>query len=76
MIWEYETEENRPDKTDIEVKGEAMKGLIGFWLIGAAITIMIVCITDLDFIEMIKMVLLFTVFLAMLCIGSYLLVGS
>ena len=53
-----------------------MKGLIGFWLIGVAITIMIVYITDLGFIEMIKMVLLFTVFLAMLCIGSYLLVGS
>lgn len=58
------------------MKGEEMKGLIGFWLIGVAITIMIVFITDLDFIEMIKMVLLFTVFLAMLCIGSYLLVGA
>jgi hypothetical protein len=55
-----------------------MKGLIGFWLIGVAITIMIVFITstDLDFIEMIKMVLLFTVFLAMLCIGSYLFVEA
>lgn len=51
-----------------------MKGLIGFWLIGVALTIMIVIITstDLDFIEMIKMVLLFTVFLAMLCVGAYL----
>ena len=59
-------------------KGEAMKGLIGFWLIGVALTIMIVFITsiDLDFVEMIKMVLLFTIFLTMLCIGSYLLVGA
>ena len=55
-----------------------MKQLIGFWLIGVAITIMIVFITniDLDFIEMVKMVLLFTIFLTMLCIGSYLLVGA
>ena len=55
-----------------------MKGLIGFWLICEAITIMIVVITgiDLDFIGMIKMVLLMTIFLTMLCIGSYLLVGA
>ena len=54
-----------------------MKGLIGFWLIGVAITIMIAFITaDLDFIEMIKMVLLFTIFLTMLCTGSYLLAGA
>jgi hypothetical protein len=54
-----------------------MKGLIGFWLIAEAITIMIVVITvDLDFIEMIKTILLFTIFLTMLCIGSYLLVGA
>lgn len=53
-----------------------MKGLIGFWLIGVAITIMIVYIIDLDFIEMIKTVLFFTVFLAMLCIGSYLMIGA
>ena len=53
-----------------------MKGLIGFWLISEAITIMIVIITgtDLDFIEMVKMVLLFTVFLTMLCVGAYLMV--
>ena len=60
------------------MKGKTMKGLIGFWLIGVAITIMIVFITsiDLDFIEMIKMVLLFTIFLTMLCTGSYLLAGA
>ena len=55
-----------------------MKGLIGFWLIGEAITIMIVVIAgiELDFIEMVKTVLLFTIFLTMLCIGSYLLAGA
>lgn len=39
---------------------------------------MIVIITgiDLDFIEMVKMILLFTIFLTMLCIGSYLMVGD
>ena len=53
-----------------------MKGLIGFWLIGVAITVMIVIITSDDLIEAIKMVLLFTAFLTMLCIGSYLLEGA
>lgn len=51
-----------------------MKQLLGFWLISEAIAIMIVIVTgiDLDFIEMVKMVLLFTVFLTMLCVGAYL----
>lgn len=55
-----------------------MKQLLGFWLISEVITIMIVIITgvDLDFIEMVKMVLLFTVFLTMLCVGVYLMVGE
>ena len=55
-----------------------MKGLIGFWLISEAITIMIIVITgiELDFIEMVKMALLFTIFLTMLCIGTYLLGGA
>jgi hypothetical protein len=39
---------------------------------------MIIIITgiDLDFIEMVKMVLLFTAFLTMLCVGAYLMVGE
>jgi hypothetical protein len=59
-------------------EGETMKQLLGFWLTSEAITIMIIIITgiDLDFIEMVKMVLLFTVFLTMLCVGAYLMVGA
>lgn len=39
---------------------------------------MIVIITgiELDFIEMVKMIMLFTVFLTMLCVGAYLMVGE
>ena len=55
-----------------------MRGLIGFWLISEAITIMIIVITgiELNFIEMVKMALLITVFLTMLCVGAYLMVGE
>lgn len=55
-----------------------MRQLLGFWLISEAITIMIIIITgvDLDFIEMVKMVLLFTVFFIILCVGVYLMVGE
>lgn len=55
-----------------------MKSLVGFWLICEAITFVIVdlCAIELDTKDKVKMILTITIFLIMLCIGSYLMVGD
>lgn len=54
-----------------------MKSMIGFWLICEAILLVIVSFfgIDLSAKDKVKMILLLTVFLTMICIGTYLMVG-
>lgn len=54
-----------------------MKPIIGFWLICEAIAFVIIIVTgiELNIIDKAKMLLVFTIFFTMLCIGVYLMVG-
>lgn len=54
-----------------------MRSMIGFWLICEAIAFVIIIVTgiELNITDKIKMILASTLFLTMLCIGVYLMVG-
>ena len=54
-----------------------MRSMIGFWMICEAILLVIVsfCGIDLGAKAKAEMILLFTAFLTMICIGTYLMVG-
>lgn len=55
-----------------------MKPIIGFWMICEAMLLAIVsfCGIDLSVKAKAEMILLLTVFLTMICIGSYLMMGG
>ena len=54
-----------------------MKSIVGFWIICEAMLLVIVpfCCIDLSAKDKVEMILLLTVVLTMICIGSYLMVG-
>lgn len=54
-----------------------MRSMIGFWMISEAIAFVIIFVTgiELNITDKVKMILATTLFLTMLCIGVYLMVG-
>lgn len=54
-----------------------MRSMIGFWLIAEAIAFVIIIVTgiELNITDKVKMILAFTLFFTMLCIGVYLMMG-